>query len=674
MTDRRFCGCGCGEIVTGRRKYANDTHRARAHARKVREAEKIAIHDPTRIRRGSAYRLIESYGLYDLFADGKLSAHGVLKEVEERTGESFALQTIVTALHSHRIDRRIRKLDESWEMSADVRRVLCLDPWPNPHDEAEAFEAWLDQAIEAFCEFEGEFFRMARGPYIRKPFHKRWIRGILRKLAAGGKLNILAPPRHGKTELLLHFVVWLICRDPEIRILWISLNDDIAGDPVEAIREVLETDEKLIRAVLPPSQSFAPQSKRGARSWQSKKITVACRQIKGNKSPTVLGVGRGGSILSKDVDLIITDDIEDHKSTEGEASRRSTKKYASTQVGSRWEEHTAWVNIGSRQHPDDLHGDYLEDDEWESIVEQAHDPQCPGGWDDKYDHTDCMLFPEVRTFRWLSKLRKSFIAQNLEHLFYMVYQNDPQPEGIVMFTRELVEKSYNPTRGLGVPDLPNGRSPYLVAGLDPSAVNRQAAYAVAVDLDPELETGRRYMIDIDNNLGGGVDPFLEVAERWRVDYGIKHWVIEITMYRTGFLNDPRVVEWVAKHGIIIEETDTQGNSKRDVNFGIGAMRRLFGKRIAGDTEDPPVLIDLPTGTTDARAKTESFVKQLIGYTEDIQLVKRRKTDILMASWFTEKVVRRWIDDWIAMLEYQMRPDDELSYAGFGQTDWDDVPW
>ena len=41
---------------------------------------------------------------------------------------------------------------------------------------------------------------------------------------------ILSPPRHGKTELLIHFAVWRICKNPNIRIMWVGGNEDIANE------------------------------------------------------------------------------------------------------------------------------------------------------------------------------------------------------------------------------------------------------------------------------------------------------------------------------------------------------------------------------------------------------------------------------------------------------------
>ena len=53
-----------------------------------------------------------------------------------------------------------------------------------------------------------------------------------RNIENGGNLMILSPPRHGKTELLIHFAIWQICRNPNVRIMWVGGNEDIAKNAV----------------------------------------------------------------------------------------------------------------------------------------------------------------------------------------------------------------------------------------------------------------------------------------------------------------------------------------------------------------------------------------------------------------------------------------------------------
>ena len=125
---------------------------------------------------------------------------------------------------------------------------------------------------------------------------------------------------------------------------------------------------------------------------------VGTRTVTGIKSPTMVGIGRGGKILSRDCDIIIADDLEDHSSTMQPASRENTRTWWTTTLSSRKEEHTAMVVIGSRQHYDDLYSHLLDNESWHTIVEEAHDTGCIlPDWDNE-QHVDCMLWPGKRTY------------------------------------------------------------------------------------------------------------------------------------------------------------------------------------------------------------------------------------------------------------------------------------
>ena len=154
--------------------------------------------------------------------------------------------------------------------------------------------------------------------------------------------------------------------------MWVGGNEDISKNSVSSVIDTLENNEKLKEDFCGPGGQFKPASRTG-KSWSQNGFTVSTRTVSGIKSPTMIGIGRGGKILSRDCDIIIADDIEDHSSTMQPASRNNTKNWWTTTLGSRKEEHTAMVIIGSRQHPDDLYSALLENEAWETIVEEAHD-------------------------------------------------------------------------------------------------------------------------------------------------------------------------------------------------------------------------------------------------------------------------------------------------------------
>jgi hypothetical protein len=77
---------------------------------------------------------------------------------------------------------------------------------------------------------------------------------------------LLAPPRHGKSDLAAHVIIWLICRNPDIRILWCGGKLDISKLTVKFVKLELEANEKLI-------ELYGPFENEG--SWSESSFVVA---------------------------------------------------------------------------------------------------------------------------------------------------------------------------------------------------------------------------------------------------------------------------------------------------------------------------------------------------------------------------------------------------------------
>lgn len=661
MADRKCGAAGCSaKIPAGSRidrKYCSDGCRDREAKRRYRKRSAVkAITGTEGVVTGSTFRadatgeaaiyLRQNPSVTEAIMEGRITQAQVAQAIGvSPTAMGQGLGHILS-------ENRAKASAESWTESDEAARLLGRDL----DDPGADLDDWLDAMVERFAEWRDRFFETSRGPFITRDFAKAWIRGVLTSIETGGRQLILSPPRHGKSELMVHFAVWLIIRNPNIRIIWIGGNSDISGDMVSAVKVTLEENEALRKAYLPPGNDWVPPWRK-AKAWGSTKFTVNTRSIN-SKAPTMVAIGRAGKILSRDVDLIICDDIEDFDSTLQEGVRSQTRHWWFNTVESRKEEHTAWVTIGSRQHPDDLYSYLLEDDEWASIVDSAHDPECAIEESGLSSHIDCMLFPELRSYAWLEGKRRSAEAQGLLANFEMVYLNNPRPPGMAVFDRDAIEACYNPARGLGLPSFDEPRSLRLVAGLDPSATGYQAGFLWAYDTSDDVQ----YMVDIDNRSGGGIDPALALMERWRAEYGCYHWVIEENGFQRAIRQDPRVTTWASTHGVYLEGHQTQGGNKNDPLFGVGGMSFLYEAR----------RVDLPYRGEDARMKTTLYSRQMLSFVDQADKLRRqnRKSDVLMASWFPQKVIRRWQKE----RQAAMSVDYEPSYQGWDTTDLPDVPW
>ena len=525
----------------------------------------------------------------------------------------------------------------------DMAREIEQADWSVPEE--------AKKSLKSFSKFRKRYFLTEKGvPFQTAPFHTNWIKNILKAIKDGGQLQILSPPRHGKTELLIHFCIWEICKNPNIRIMWVGGNEDIAKNSVASVLDQLETNEKLVEDFCGPGGTFKPATRTG-KSWSQTGFTVATRTVSGIKSPTMVGIGRGGKILSRDCDLIIADDIEDHSSTVQPSAREHTKNWWTTTLGSRKEEHTAIVVIGSRQHPEDLYSSLLDNQAWENIVEEAHDSSCLIPAADVEEHYDCMLWSGFRTYKWLESRRQDSMTTGGLQRFEMVYLNKAIAGGLQIFNPESIEACKQYDTAIGV--VPNNS--YLVAGLDPAATGYQAAVLWAVTFEPF----NMILVDIDNQHGGGIDQALRVIQEWKQKYDLYHWVIEENNFQKAIRQDTRIKEYCNMNGVILEGHETYKN-KWDPQFGVTAMASLF--------EDNKII--LPYGNPESQSKIDQYKKQLIYFASKGQKKNKTVSDIVMASWFPMKVIRRISKTSYASMEYDYEP----SYYGFEETDMNEAPW
>jgi len=512
----------------------------------------------------------------------------------------------------------------------------------------------LDILVDAFIGFRDLCFRTDRGAkFITKPFHARWIRQLLITISEGSRAVILSPPRHGKTELLVHFCVWLIIMNPNIRIMWIGGNSDIAKLSLGAVKEHLQFNHVLRRNFLPEGQDWVPMRNTG-KNWASDTFTVGNRTITGIRSTTMTALGRRGKVLSRDADLIIGDDIEDQMSTQLPREREQTRMWGITQLSSRKEPHTGVVWIGSRQHEDDLYHHLLGIDTYTRIVEEAHDQMCELPEDAGDDvHTDCVLFPEKNPYSWLMEKRNEAEVMGQPHLFQMVYLNRVIGTGVTVFTRPIVAACHNPDRSMR--DYPRDYS--LIAGLDPAHTGYQAAFLWAVKFN---ESGEPHlvMVDIDNSPGGGAGKALNQIRNWYDEYKCHEWVIEENLLHGGVRKDPLIMDYCALKGIALHRHRT-GREKMDNKYGVTSMVNMM---IAGQ-------IELPTGDPDSQHKVRVYTRQLLDFGAKANTaygLKHVTSDLVMASWFPIPRIKALADE-----IYEMTHQDHSSM--FDDVQWTEMP-
>ena len=630
MAERKTCSnSGCEKRYTApnnNQRYCSEQCRNKSKYKRIkkREAEKnfdVIDLDPSLLNRGAYYEeYAKKYG--EAVETKKIKKIDVAKHLGVN-------RDLVSKMHnSYRIDKRNEELQENWKIDKEA-----------------------EKALKKFSAFRDRYFQTETGEkYETADFHEKWINSILDAIKTGGEQMILSPPRHGKTDLLTHFAVWQICKNPNTRIMWVGGNEEIAKNAVGAVLDHLDNNERLIEDFCGPGGSFKPKNRSG-KSWSSGQFTIATRTITGIKSPTLVAVGKGGKILSRDCDLIIADDIEDHGTTVQPSAREQTRQWWTTTLSSRKEEHTAIVVIGSRQHPEDLYNFLLENQEMQTIVEEAHSSECVLPEDEVKLHKKCMLWASKRSYKWLLSRRRAAETTGGKAIFEMVYLNKAFVDGITMFDIDDIDECRDVNRVVG--HIPSGT--HLVAGLDPASTGFQACVLWAAN----PETGMMYLVDVENEEGGGILQAKDSIKKWYEMYGLAHWVIEENGFQKAIRQDKDIKDYCARQGVYLEGHQTQKN-KFDPIFGVGSMKQLFQEK----------LISLPYGNAESETKSNIYRRQLIYFSTSASRGKSYKSDVVMASWFPMRVIRRLQKERIAEIGLDYKP----SFGEWDISEVNEAPW
>jgi len=134
---------------------------------------------------------------------------------------------------------------------------------------------------------------------VLKDFHREWVDMMLMH-----KESMIAAPREsGKTTILIYVVLWMVGRNPNIRIKWLGENDGLAIKRLSTIHEIVDKNH-LYHLVFPNIRKTKRGDKRPnnatqfnvERSFVSPEPTIeACG---------ILSAGTGGR-----ADLLIGDDV-----------------------------------------------------------------------------------------------------------------------------------------------------------------------------------------------------------------------------------------------------------------------------------------------------------------------------------------------------------------------------
>ena len=119
---------------------------------------------------------------------------------------------------------------------------------------------------------------------------KSWARGETRLLLQAFRAS-------GKSTLVGVFCAWILCRDPDTRILVLSAESSLSGKMTRTIKKVIERH--------PAARTIRPDR---PEQWAADSFTVKRKRV--SRDPSVLAKGLHANITGARADIIICDDVE----------------------------------------------------------------------------------------------------------------------------------------------------------------------------------------------------------------------------------------------------------------------------------------------------------------------------------------------------------------------------
>ena len=479
---------------------------------------------------------------------------------------------------------------------------------------------------------------------------------------ANNRILLNIPPNHAKSiTITIDYVTWLICQNPNFRILIVSQTQRLASDFLYAIKQRLTHPmyENLQQAYA-AGVGFNSKSA----SWQATRITFGDElRESSEKDPNIEAVGIGGQIYGKRADMIIVDDAVT-LSNANDFERQI--KWLTQDVRSRLNPTGKLIIIGTRVSAVDLYKELRSEDRYPgglvpwtylampALLETDDDPdkwltlwaesdQPFDGQKEEDKNLETGLYP-----RWSGRNLFNERQSMDPSTWALIYQQQDISDDAI-FDPVCVRGSIDGMRKSGrlVPGHPghpkdmNGFS--IVCGLDPAMVGDTAAICYAID----RISHKRYIVDAIKITRPTPAAIRQLIFDWTNLYAPSEWVVEKNAFQSFLTQDEGIRQQLASKGVLLKEHHT-GSNKWDSGFGVASMSTLFGTKQHDGKHHRDNLMHLPSDQTE---NVKALIEQLITWSP----TTKGKTDMVMALWFCEIRAREMLNQGIHAVHHMKNP-------------------
>jgi hypothetical protein len=462
----------------------------------------------------------------------------------------------------------------------------------------------------SFPYFMSRLVDPAGRPLEVAPHHELWAR----HLSTEHRVVLLAPRSHGKTWLVLSFILWLLWRHGRspvtgerlpgpagtYTVALLSATRPQAGVHMATFKDLLTANAELFGGVPAPGEPGT--------SWSATRVRLA-------SGAELITRAFRTSTRGMHPDMLVCDDILSDANSGSQHQRDLTWEHF---VGTLLPMHaTRVVVIGTAFHRDDL----------------LH-RLAPGGRGAAHGfawHRYMALDEAAGTTLWhrhpFEELARIQIADRLA--FSREYQNDPRDDASSMFPRELTEHAL--AAGADLTFVPRYRNPpggVVVLGLDPAvAEGATADYTVAVVAAVDPATMRRRVLTIRRHRGLALDAQVALVRELCSSYDVTLGIVEDNGFQAWLLQalrrHPETAHRVFGH--------TTGMERSSLAEGIPSLKLA----LQAD------LWVVPCGDAESAALALEWQEELAGFGwRDGRLASAgAHDDLVLATWLLERGVR-----------------------------------
>jgi len=462
----------------------------------------------------------------------------------------------------------------------------------------------------------------------------------------------LAPRFHAKSQCYtMDYPLYRIYKNPNIRIIIVSANEEIAVSFNRAIMNQLENNRDLHKKFgrLVP---FTPKR------WGERAMIV--ERESNEKDPTLVAIGVGGKLISRRADIIICDDIIDLDTARTKQARAKTKEWFENVLLPILEDDGQLIVAGTVWYKDDIY-DYL----WKEsnfdvrlklkalIYNEKYMRTEPGKEQMKYLPYKLTEFPlalraqdvfdedimkryelyknlmngTLWTAKWdFTKLMEK--KKNMtEGAFMRQYLNEPGSEEERLFKEKMLNSaSANGSMKTLVRSWDNSNPFFkdyghlvVAIGVDLAISKKSTADNSAIAVWGMDDRRNRYLLWLDF---GRWSP--EETKQRVLDAYYNYKPVKIRVENVSFQDMLR--QEMAEENIPIEGFHTSGFKKFNESTGIAQISMLM--------EQNKIVIPTKRADKDSLKKVQQLLYEMATYTPD-----QHAGDILMASWFAIDVLR-----------------------------------